>query len=52
MYIIGIAALEENAIHSPENNGKFQNLDPKSLTFFDVLRHFKAHLGKNWVPES
>ena len=25
--------------------GKFQNLDPKFVTFFDVLRHFSAHQG-------
>ena len=23
--------------------GKFQNLDPNFVTFFDVLRHFSAH---------
>ena len=25
--------------------GKFQNLDSKFVTFFDVLRHFSAHKG-------
>ena len=30
---------------SVQVQGMFQNLDPKFVTFFHVLRHFKAHKG-------
>ena len=38
-----VAVINKGFVHN--DLGKFQNLDPKSVTFFDVLRHFLAHTG-------